>query len=99
MRRRIPPRGVVEKRNGVVRIVAFMLPHGRGTHGSHCEYGAKDVCVPATTIIQPPAVALTAPTLPAKRRFAWLRRSVGVLVTLAIFVWILRPVYQKWDQV
>lgn len=29
----------------------------------------------------------------------WTRRGAGILVTLAIFFWILRPVYRRWDQV
>jgi len=29
----------------------------------------------------------------------WLRRLVGVALTVAIFAWMLKPVVQKWDQV
>jgi uncharacterized membrane protein YbhN (UPF0104 family) len=29
----------------------------------------------------------------------WLRRLIGLAITIAIFAWMLRPVYQKWDQV
>src|SRR5437899_1413262 len=29
----------------------------------------------------------------------WLKRAIGVAITLAIFAWMLKPVVQKWDQV
>src|SRR5258706_387190 len=29
----------------------------------------------------------------------WLRRLIGLAITIAIFAWMLRPVLQKWDQV
>src|SRR5437016_3323188 len=29
----------------------------------------------------------------------WLKRAIGVAITIAIFAWMLRPVVQKWDQV
>lgn len=29
----------------------------------------------------------------------WLRRIIGLAITLAIFYWMLKPVVQKWDQV
>jgi uncharacterized membrane protein YbhN (UPF0104 family) len=29
----------------------------------------------------------------------WGRRVIGAIITLAIFFWILRPVYKRWDQV
>jgi hypothetical protein len=34
-----------------------------------------------------------------KTSFPWLRRLIGLAITIAIFVWMLRPVAQKWDQV
>jgi uncharacterized membrane protein YbhN (UPF0104 family) len=29
----------------------------------------------------------------------WLRRSIGVVITLAIFAWMLKPIVQRWDEV
>ncbi len=39
-----------------------------------------------------------APTL-GKRLKPWLRRILGVVITLAIFVWMFKPVYKQWDLV
>src|SRR3954469_22335610 len=29
----------------------------------------------------------------------WLKRALGVVITLAIFAWMLKPVVREWDQV
>jgi hypothetical protein len=34
-----------------------------------------------------------------KTSLPWLRRLIGLAITVAIFVWMLRPVAAKWDQV